>query len=69
MKDNIALFGYIFYRKNKDMDKKMHKLTVAVTTRVSATGFYSLSSPPRLEFVATPVIYLFICFGALIFPC
>ena len=51
------------------MDEKIHKLTVAVTTRVFATGFYGLSFPPSPEFAAAPVIYLLISFGALIFPC
>ena len=66
------MFGCIFtvfYRKNKDIDERIHKLTVAVTTRVFATGFYGLSFPPSLEFAAAPVIYLLISFGALIFPC
>ena len=69
------MFGYIFteillpYGKKKDMNDKIHKLTVAVTTRVFATGFYGLSFPPSPEFAAAPVIYLLIRFGALIFPC
>ena len=51
------------------MIEKIYKLTLAVSTGVFATGFYGLSSPPRLEFVAAPVVYLFICLGTLIFPC
>ena len=51
------------------MIEQTYQLTLAVSTRVFATSFYGLSSPPRLELVATPVVYLFICFGTLIFPC